>query len=335
MKKFVKIATVLSVALLVGHTAHASTLETVKARGELKCGIDGSIPGFSAPDDSGRMIGIDVDVCRSVAAAIGVKDIRYVPLTAKERFTALSSGEIDLLSRVTTHTSTRDNSLGLDFTYYNFIDGQGFLVRTGLGIKTAKDLDGARICVTQGTTTELSLADFFRSNDISYQPVGYETFAQTREGFEKDACDALTSDKSQLAATRSELLDPSSAAILPETISKEPLGPVVRQDDPQWRDVVLWTLYAVINAEELGVSSTNVDQMRNSDNPSIKRLLSQEGEACEQLSLDKGCFYNVIKKVGNYGEMYEANIKQLDIPRPGSVNDLWTRGGLLYAPPIR
>ena len=325
----------ISSAAFFSHYAQSATLDTVKDRGELKCGVDGGLPGFSAPDNDGRMRGIDADICRAVASAIGVKDVRYVPLTAKERFTALSSGEVDVLSRNTTHTSTRDNSLGLDFTYYNFIDGQGFLVRSDLGVKNVVELDGARICIQQGTTTELNLADFFRSNNISYEPVGYETSVQTREGFEKDACDALTSDKSQLAAIRSELSDPSSAVILPETISKEPLGPVVRQDDPQWRDIVLWTLYAMINAEELGVSSSNVNQMRSSDNPSVKRLLSEEGEACEQLSLGKGCFYNVIKNVGNYGEIYEANITPIDIPRAGSVNDLWTRGGLLYAPPIR
>ena len=335
MKLTQTIAAVTVTAAAFSTAVSAATLDEVKSRGSLACGVDGGLPGFAAPDDSGRMRGMDADVCRAVASAIGVRSVKYVPLTAKERFTALSSGEVDVLSRNTTHTSTRDASLGIDFTYYNFIDGQGFLVNKDLGVSSALELDGARVCIQQGTTTELNLADYFRSNGMKFIPVGYETSVQTREGFEKNACDALTSDKSQLAAIRSELSNPAGAVFLPETISKEPLGPVVRQGDSQWRDIVLWTLYALINAEELGVSSSNIDRMRKSDNPSIKRLLSQEGETCQQLGLDSGCFYQAIKNVGNYGEMYEANVTPLEIPRDGSVNDLWTRGGLLYAPPVR
>ena len=337
MKLFCKsILAALAGSLLAG-LASATTLGEVKSRGELVCGVDGGLPGFSAPDDAGKMRGMDADVCRAVAAAIFGKKakVKYVNLTAKERFTALSSGEIDMLSRNTTHTLTRDASLGLDFTYYNYIDGQGFLVRKDLGVKSAKELDGAKLCVQQGTTTELNMADYFRTNNMQFTPVGYESSVQTREGFEKGSCDALTSDKSQLAAIRSELSQPDSATILPETISKEPLGPVVRQGDAQWRDIVLWTLYALMNAEEYGVDSTNVDQMMKSTNPNVLRLLSVEGESCQLLGLEAGCFANSIREVGHYGELYERNVAPLGIGRAGSVNDLWTRGGLLYAPPIR
>lgn len=336
-------ALVLAGALSFGAGVNAGTLEDVQNRGELICGVAVGLPGFAAPDDSGKMTGIDADVCYAIAAAaLGNRDkVKFVPLTAKERFDALSGGEIDVLSRNTTHTLTRDASLGLNFTYYNFIDGQGFLAKRDLGVSSAKELDGARVCVQSGTTTEANLADYFRANGMQFEQIAYDTSPQTREGFEGGACDVLTSDKSQLAAIRSELANPSSAVVLPETISKEPLGPVVRQGDDEWFNLVKWTLFAIINAEEMGVNSGNVEQMKSSSNPGIKRLVGAEGDLCQLVStrLSKDCFANAIKQVGNYGEIYEANVGEntpLGLIRAGSPNDLWSRpGGILYAPPIR
>lgn len=318
-------------------TSSAATLDDVKAKGHIQCGIDGGLPGFSSPNDKGQMTGIDADVCYALAAAVfGDRNkVKFTPLTAKERFTALASGEIDVLSRNTTHTLTRDASLGLNFTYYNYIDGQGFLVKKSLGVKSAKELDGAAVCVQSGTTTELNLADYFRSNGMSFKPVNYDSSVQTREGFDGGSCDVLTSDKSQLAAIRTELKDPNGAEILPETISKEPLGPVVRQGDDQWFNIVKWVLYAVINADELGVTSKNVDEMKKSTNPSIKRLLGSEGKMGEMLGLSNDWAYHAIKSVGNYDEMYQRNVAPLGLARKGSVNDLWSKGGILYAPPVR
>lgn len=319
-------------------TANAGTLADVKKKDYVRCGVNGSVPGFSSPNDAGKMTGIDVDVCRAVAAAVlgNADKVKYTSLTAKERFTALSSGEIDLLSRNTTHTLTRDGSLGLDFTYYNYIDGQGFLVRKKIGVTSAKQLNGASICVQSGTTSELNLADFFRTNGMDYKPVNYETSVQTREGFEGGACDALTSDTSQLAAIRSELKKPDSSVILPEIISKEPLGPVVRQNDSEWRNIVIWSLYAMINAEEYGVTSKNINKMKKSTNPNIKRLLSVEGDMGKKLNVPNDWAYRIIKQVGNYGEVFERNVgKNSPLKLPRGVNQLWSKGGILYAPPIR
>lgn len=316
----------------------ANTLADVQARGELRCGVSGGVPGFSAPDDSGRMQGIDAAVCDAVAAAVlgDASKVTFIPLTAKERFTALASGEVDVLSRNTTHTLTRDASLGLNFTYYNYIDGQGFMVKKDLGVSSALELDGASICVQAGTTTELNMADYFRNNNMDFTPVGYETSTQSREGFEGGACDVLTSDKSQLAALSTEMADPSSVMLLPETISKEPLGPVVRQGDDQWMDIVAFTLYALINAEELGITSDNIDDMKaNPPSPNVARILGVEGEGGDMLGLSSDWAYNAIKQVGNYGEIYARTVEPIGIQRAGSVNDLWTRGGILYAPPIR
>ena len=325
--------------------ASAATLDDVKAKGFVQCGVDGGLPGFSAPDDAGNMRGIDADVCYAVAAAIfgDSSKVKFTPLTAKERFTALSSGEVDILSRNTTHTLHRDAALGINFTYYNYIDGQGFLVKKSLGVKSAKELSGAAVCVQQGTTTELNLADYFRANNMEFTPVGYDTSVRSgacreglgREGYDGGSCDVLTSDKSQLAAIRTELKDPDGSVILPETISKEPLGPVVRQGDDQWFNVVKWVLYALINADELGISSQNVDDMKNSDNPSIARIMGTEGEMGKDLGLDADWAYNAIKQVGNYDEIYQRNVAPLGLEREGSVNALWTKGGILYAPPIR
>lgn len=340
MKLFTK---VLAAGLMLGSSigaVHAadSTLEQVKERGNLICGVSGGLPGFSSPDDSGVMQGIDADVCRAVAAAVlgDATKVEYRSLNAKERWEALTSTEVDVLSRNSTHTLLRDASLGVDFTYYNYIDGQGFMVKNQLGVKSALELDGAKICVQAGTTTELNMADYFRANGISFEPVGYETSQQTREGYDGGACDALTSDKSQLAALRTELNDPTGSTILPETISKEPLGPVVRQGDDQWNKIVLWSMHAMINGEELGLTSANVDDMKASaDNPGVKRFLGTEGNMGELLGLSPDWAFNIIKQVGNYGEVYERTVAPLGIAREGSVNDLWTRGGLLYSPPIR
>ncbi len=315
----------------------ATTLEAVKAKGHVQCGVTTGLAGFSAPDDKGAYQGIDADVCYAVAAAIfgDRTKTKFTPLTAKERFTALASGEIDILSRNTTHTLTRDSSLGINFTYYNYIDGQGFMVKKDLGVKSVKELSGAKICIQAGTTSELNLADYFRTNGMKFQPVVYDTSVQTREGFDKGACDVLTSDKSQLAALRTELKDPKGSIILPETISKEPLGPVVRQGDDQWFNIVKWVLYGVINADELGVSSKNVVAMKDSKNPNIRRLIGAEGDMGKKLGLANDWLFNVIKQVGNYDEMYKRSITPLGLLRKGSVNALWTKGGVLYAPPIR
>ncbi len=323
--------------------ATAATLEEVQSRGVLRCGINGYVPGFSAADDAGKIRGIDADVCYAIAAVVlGDRDkVRFVPLTAKERFSALASGEIDVLSRNTTHTLQRDTQLGIHFTYYNFIDGQGFMLKKSTGVKNATELNGARVCVQAGTTTELNLADYFRTLNMDFTPKSYDTAAQTREAYEGGACDVLTSDKSQLAALRSEMKNPAESIILPETISKEPLGPAVRQGDDAWFNLVRWVLFAMINAEELGVDSTSVKEMaQQTPNPRIKRLLGTEGKMCAAIhsALPTNCFYNMILQVGNYGEVYAANLgpdTPLNLPRAGSVNDLWTRGGLLYAPPLR
>jgi general L-amino acid transport system substrate-binding protein len=338
MRKIGLVSGVFAALAIAAVPAFGDTLGDVKARGFLKCGIDGGLPGFSAPNDKGEMVGIDADYCKALAAAIfGDKSkVKFTNLTAKERFTALTSGEIDVLSRNTTNTLTRDATLGINFTYHMYIDGQGFLVKKSLGVKSAKDLNGASVCVQSGTTTELNLADYFRVNKMQFKPVGYETSVQTREGFDGGSCDVLTSDKSQLAAIRTELKDPSGAEILPETISKEPLGPLVRQGDDKWHDVVLWTIYALINADEMGVSSKNVDELKASTtNPDIKRLIGTEDKMGENLGLPATWAYEAIKQVGNYDELYERNVAPLGLARAGSVNALWTKGGVLYAPPLR
>jgi general L-amino acid transport system substrate-binding protein len=331
--------TLLGAALsLTAVAASAATLDQVKERGQVVCGVSTGVPGFASPDDKGKMQGVDADVCYALAAAVlgDASKVKFTPLTAKERFTALTSGEVDVLSRNTTHSLHRDAALGVNFTYYNYIDGQGFMVKKDLGVKSALELDGAAICIQAGTTTELNLADYFRKNGMSYKPIGYETSSQSRDGFDKGACDVLTSDKSQLAGLRTELSDPDSAVILPETVSKEPLGPVVRQGDDQWFNIVKWTLFAMIDAEEAGISSTNVDKLKaSSEDPRVKRILGKEGEMGKDLGLSADWAYNIIKQVGNYGESYARNIEPLGLTRKGSVNDLWTRGGILYAPPVR
>lgn len=316
----------------------ATTLEAVKQKGHLQCGVTSGLPGFSQPDDKGNWTGIDVDTCRAVAAAIfgDAKAVEFTPLTAKERFTALQSGEIDMLSRNTTWTLTRDASLGLNFTGTNYYDGQGFLINKDIGVNDATELNGATICIQAGTTTELNLSDYFRANGMEYQPIVFDTSEQTVQGFAAGRCDVLTSDRSQLAALRSKLENPDSAKILPNTISKEPLGPVVRQGDDQWFNIVKWVLFAQINAEELGITSDNVEEMLKSDNPNVQRLLGTDGDMGAKLGLPADFGQKVVKQVGNYGEMYDRNVgpdTPLGLDR--GINALWTDGGIMYAPPLR
>lgn len=319
-------------------TASANTLEAVKQRGHLLCGVTSGLPGFSLPDERGNWTGIDVDTCRGIAAAVfgDPSKVRFTPLTARERFTALQSGEIDVLSRNTTWTLTRDASLGINFTGVNYYDGQGFMVSKSLGVTSAKDLDGATVCIQSGTTTELNLADYFRSNGMKYDALVFDTSEQTVQGFAANRCDVLTSDISQLAGLRSKLEDPSSAVLLPELISKEPLGPAVRQGDDAWFNVVKWSLFVQVNAEELGVTAANVDEMLKSENPEIQRLLGTSGDMGSLLGLNADFGYQIVKAVGNYGEMFERNVgpnTPLGLPR--GMNALWNKGGIMYAPPVR
>ncbi|MBT3206591.1 MAG: amino acid ABC transporter substrate-binding protein [Gammaproteobacteria bacterium] len=335
MKKLTSTIMLTSILAVAANTASADTLSSVKSKGFVQCGVSTGLPGFSNADASGSWKGLDVDVCRAVAsAALGdAGKVKYTPLTAKERFTALQSGEIDILSRNTTWTLTRDGSLGLNFAGVNYYDGQGFMVTKGLGVKSALELDGAAVCIQAGTTTELNLADYFRENGMKYKSVTYDTSDATIKGFEAGRCDMISSDQSQLYALRIKLKNPGSAVVLPEVISKEPLGPVVRQGDDKWFNVVKWSLMAMVNAEELGVTSKNASSMKNSKNPAIGRLMGGQGE---KLGLDNDWAYNIVSQVGNYGESFERNVgmsSPLKISR--GLNALWSKGGLQYAPPVR
>ncbi|NQZ91451.1 MAG: amino acid ABC transporter substrate-binding protein [Moritella sp.] len=336
--KVTKIALILGLASTLPNLVNAATLEQVMKKGVLNCGVSTGIPGFSATDSKGVWKGIDVDFCRSVAAAVlgDASKVKYIPLTAKERFTALQSGEIDLLSRASTWTATRDTSLGLNFAGVNYYDGQGFLVKKEIGVTSAKELDGASFCIQAGTTTELNLTDYFKSNNMEYKAVTFDTSGQTIDAFKKGRCDAVTSDASQLYGLRIKLDDPKSAIVLPDIISKEPLGPVVRQGDDAWFNVVRWSLFATLEAEELGVTASNVDKQLKSNNPSVKRLLGVTGKAGENLGLKSDWAYQIVKQVGNYEEMFENNVGKnspLNIDR--GLNNLWNKGGLMYAMPIR
>ena len=337
-KHLVLLASAGVITLAGTSTANAATLEDTIERGAVQCGVSDGLPGFSAPDGDGNWQGLDVDVCRAVAAAVlGDADaVNYISLNAVERFTALQSGEVDLLSRNTTWTTTRDTTLGLNFAGVNFYDGIGFMVSRDLGISGADELDGAAICIQTGTTTELNVADYFRANDMEFDPIVFDTSEQTVGGFQAGRCDVLTSDTSQLAALRIQLDDPNGAVILPDIISKEPLGPVVRQGDDTWFNIVKWSLFAMLNAEEYGVTSENVDEMVNSENPDIARLLGQDGNYGEGMGLEADWAYNIISQVGNYAESFERNVgmdSPLEIER--GVNALWNQGGFQYAPPIR
>ncbi len=318
--------------------AFASTLDEVQRRGVLQCGVSTGLPGFSATDEKGNWKGLDVDGCKAVAAAVlgNAGKVKYIPLNAKERFTALQSGEIDLLVRGTSWTLVRDTSLGLNFAGINYYDGQGFMVSMKLGLKSAKELDGAAICILAGTTTELNLADYFTQNKMKYEPVVFDTHDQTIKGFEAGRCDVLTSDLSQLYGLRTHLANPGDAVLLPEVISKEPLGPVVRQGDDGWFNIVRWSFYAMVNAEDLGVTSKNIDDMKSSNNPGIRRLLGLEGIKGKSLGLADDWAYQIVKQVGNYSESFERNVgmgSPLKIKR--GLNALWSNGGIQYAPPLR
>jgi general L-amino acid transport system substrate-binding protein len=324
--------------VLAAGTAHAQTLDTVKKRGTLHCGVNVSLAGFSAPDDKGNWTGLDVDFCKAIAVAVlgDDKKIKYVPTTAKERFEALKSGEIDILARNTTWSMSRDTKLSMMFGPVNYYDGQGFMVKKALGVKSAKDLKGATVCVQTGTTTELNLADFFRANKLDYKPVVFEKADEAVAAYNSGRCDAFTTDASGLYSERLKLAKPDDHLVLPEIISKEPLGPAVRQGDIQWFNIVKWTHYAMVTAEELGVDSKNVGEMANSTNPDIKRLLGKEGEFGKDIGLGVDWAANIIKTVGNYGESFDRNVgagSRLAIAR--GQNALWTKGGLQYAPPIR
>ncbi len=313
-----------------------STFDAVRARGVVNCGVNTGLAGFAAPDSQGVWRGLDVDLCRAVAAAMfgDASKVRYVPLTAQQRFTALQSGEVDMLARNTTWTFTRDTSLGLDFVGVNFYDGQGFMVKRSLGVKSAKELDGATICVQPGTTTELNLTDWFRANSLRFTPVVIERLEEVNAAFFAGRCDALTTDVSGLASVRaSQGPRAEEYVILPEVISKEPLGPVVRHGDNRWADLVRWAHFAMIEAEELGLTSENIDQHLTSTNPAIQRFVGATGGFGQMLGVDNRWAYTIIKQVGNYGESFERNIKPLGIQR--GINELWTKGGLMYSPPFR
>lgn len=318
--------------------ASAQTLAQVKARGVLQCGSNTGLAGFGQPDAQGNWTGLDVDLCRAISAAIfnDPTKVKFVPLSSKDRFTALQSGEVDVLVRNTTWTMSRDTTLGLEFGPVNYYDGQGFMVRKKLKVASALELSGASVCTQQGTTTELNLADFFRANKLKYEVVTFATSDETIKAYDAGRCDAFTTDASGLYSERLRLTSPDDHIVLPEIISKEPLGPATRHGDNQWNDIVKWSYYAMVSAEELGITKANVDEQLKSTNPDIKRLLGTEGNFGEAIGLSKDWALQIIKHVGNYGESFERNVGQgsrLKIAR--GVNALWSKGGLQYAPPIR
>jgi general L-amino acid transport system substrate-binding protein len=319
-----------------GSVLAQSTLDTVRSRGFLQCGVNTSLAGFAQPDSKGAWRGLDVDFCRAVAAAVfgDASKVRYTPLTSQQRFTALQSGEVDILARNTTWTIVRDTSLGLNFVGVNYYDGQGFMVPKKLGVKSAKDLNGATICVQPGTTNELNLADYFRTNNMKFKPVVIEKLEEVLAAYFAGRCDAYTTDHSGLVALRgSRAPKPEDHVVLPELISKEPLGPAVRHGDDRWFDIVKWTLFATIEAEELGLTSKNIDAQAKGANPSVQRFVGANGDIGKMLGLDNRWAYNIVKQVGNYGESFDANLKPLGFER--GLNRLWNQGGLMYAPPIR
>lgn len=338
MKK-ASIIAVAAAAAAMASTASAGTLDDVKAKGFIQCGVTTGLAGFAAPNDKGVWEGFDVDVCRAMAAAIfgDTSKVKFTPTTAKERFTALQSGEIDVLARNTTWTLSRDVNLGFEFVGVNYYDGQGFMVKKSLGVKSAKELDGARICLQSGTTTELNLADYFAAEGMKYDSVLFDTADEVREAYIKDTCDVYTTDQSGLYAQRSVIADPENHVVLPEIISKEPLGPLVRHGDNKWGDLARWTLNTMITAEELGISSANVDDLKsNTKNPGIARILGSSGDLGAQLGVSADWAYNIVKMVGNYGESFEKHLGSstpLNIAR--GLNAQWNKGGILYAAPMR
>jgi len=338
MHRHIVSAAVAAVLSVTATAAYADTLSDVKAKGYVQCGVTGGVAGFSAPDANNNWSGLEVDFCRAVASAIfnDPSKVRYTPLTSQERFTALSSGEIDILSRTTTWTMSRDTQLGIKFIGTMFYDGQGFMVRKADGIASALDLSGANICIESGTTTELNAADFFSTNNLEYKPIVFVDQDEVVKAFEDGRCDVYTTDSSALAAERSKFANPDDYIILPEIISKEPLGPVVRQGDDLWFNINRWTYFALLEAEELGVTQANVDEMLGSDNPSIKRLLGVEGDFGTPIGLTKDWAYQIIKNIGNYGESFNRNVgPDTPIGLARGLNALWKDGGIQYAPPIR
>ncbi|HEY6980026.1 amino acid ABC transporter substrate-binding protein [Reyranella sp.] len=342
LKKFVAVGAAAALLGAAGTAWAGKDLDAVKARGQLVCGVSTGVAGFSQADSQGKWTGLDVDVCRAISAAIfgDSEKVKYVPLTAQQRFTAVQSGEVDLLSRNTTWTLTRDTALGLDFGAVTYYDGQGFMVNKKLGVKSAKELNGATVCVQPGTTTELNLADYFRANKMSFKPVVIEKVEEARAAFFAGRCDVYTTDASGLYSTRAANVPPPATpddfVVLPEIISKEPLAPAFRHGDNQFGDIIRWSQFAMLEAEEYGITSKNVDEMLKSDNPSIKRILGVTPGMGKALGVDEKWVYNIVKQVGNYGESFERNVgmgSPLKIAR--GLNGLWTHGGIQYAPPIR
>jgi len=325
-------------ALVVAGLAHAGpTLDAAKEKGFIQCGVSQGLPGFSNTDDQGNWTGIDVDFCRAMSAAIfgDASAVKFTPTSAKVRFTALTSGEIDVLARNTTWTMSRDTDFG-EFVGVNYYDGQGFMVPKSLDVSNALELDGAAVCTNTGTTTELNIADFFRANGMEYTVVAFEKADEVVAAYDSGRCDVYTTDRSGLAAQRTKLSKPDDHVVLPEIISKEPLGPLVRQGDPQWADIARWTLNCMINAEEMGVTSANVGEMAGSDNPGIKRLLGSEGDLGGKIGLGNDFCANIISEIGNYAESYEAHVgPNTPLKLDRGVNALWSNGGILYAPPVR
>jgi general L-amino acid transport system substrate-binding protein len=337
-----RVATALAFALILAFGTQAAsaqaTLKAVQDRGQLVCGANGTLAGFGRPDPQGNWTGFDVDFCRAIAAAIfnDPNKVKFVPLTASDRITALQTGEIDVLSRNTTWTMSRDTTLGIDFADVNYYDGQGFMVRKSLKVNSALELNDASVCVQQGTTTELNLADYFRANNMTLKTVTFATADEAVKAYDTGRCDSYTTDSSGLYGERLRLTNPADHIVLPEIISKEPLSPAVRQGDDNWEDIVRWTHYAMVNAEELGVTQKNVDDMKKSDNPDVRRLLGVEGKFGSGMGISDDWAVRIIKAVGNYGESFEANVGQgspLKVAR--GLNALWTKGGLQYGIPIR
>jgi general L-amino acid transport system substrate-binding protein len=338
MNRLLLAATAVAAGALSGSLALAATLDQVKQKGFLACGSNTGLPGFGIPDDKGGWTGLDVEFCRAVASAVfnDPTKVKFIPLTAKDRFTALQSGEIDVLARNGTWTLSREADLGLLFPAANYFDGQGFMVRKKLNVSSALELNGASICVQQGTTTELNLADFFRSNNMKYEGVVFANVDEVIKAYDSSRCDAFTTDVSQLYGERIKLVNPDEHVVLPEIISKEPLGPAVRQGDDQWFDIIKWTHFAMLNAEEFGVTKANVDEKTKSEDPGVRRLLGVEGDFGKGMGLTKDWAYRIIKNVGNYGESFERNVgesSKLKIKR--GLNALWNKGGIQYAPPVR
>jgi general L-amino acid transport system substrate-binding protein len=328
----------LAMILMFATLSFSGTLDDVKAKGFVQVGVNGQLYGFGMPDDKGEWKGLDVDTGRAIAAAVfgDATKIKYVPLTAVQRFTALQSGEVDVLCRNATWTLNRDSALGLNFAQVNYYDGQGFMVPKKMNIKSAKELNGATVCVLPGTTTEQNVADYFRSNNMTMKPVVIENNAELNKAFFAGRCDCLTSDASQLAGARSVAPNPADYVILPEIISKEPLSPAVRHGDDIWKDVVNYSILALIEAEELGITSKNVDEMLKSPNPSIQRFLGVVPGNGKSLGLDEKFAYNIIKQVGNYGEVFERNVgTKTPLGLERGLNALWTNGGLMYSPPFK